>query len=86
MLREVNAKEDEGFYTQLVSLLSGFKTDEHQYSYRKTDYWGLAIANHLLESEYRLNNNPNFTMSNLTNHVPSLAQGQLPMPIIVAAE
>lgn len=51
-----------------------------------TDYWSLALGEHLLPSQYRMDKTPNLTFSEIATVVPSLANGQLPMPIIVAAE
>lgn len=52
----------------------------------QTDYWGLALGNHLLPSQYHLDNSPNYTYSSLPSTVNGLKNGSLPMPIIIAAE
>jgi len=50
-----------------------------------TDIWGLAIANHILPREYRVDTNPNMTISNLPSLVGAYENASIPMPIIVAA-
>lgn len=51
-----------------------------------TDYWALALGNHLLPKQWRLDTSPNITFSALLNNIPQLQNAQLPVPIIIAAE
>lgn len=51
-----------------------------------TDYWGLALGNHLLPEQYHLTNNPNLTWAQLYANSSKLQNGELPFPIIIAAE
>ncbi|KAI9633403.1 lysophospholipase catalytic domain-containing protein [Dioszegia hungarica] len=72
------------FYYNMVSNVrakanAGFAT-------QITDYWSLALGDHLLPSQYHLGNSPNYTIAQLPSKVPGLANGSLPMPIIIAAE
>lgn len=50
-----------------------------------TDIWGLAIGQHVLPRAYRIDTNPNMTISGLASTVPEYANASLPMPIIIAA-
>lgn len=50
-----------------------------------TDIWGLALGNHLLPHEYRLETNPNMTFSGLATTTPAFANATLPFPIVIAA-
>lgn len=52
----------------------------------QTDYWSLALGDHLLPSQYHLDNSPNLTFSSLPSVVPALGNASLPFPIIIAAE
>jgi lysophospholipase len=52
----------------------------------QTDYWALALGNHLLPTQYRLDTSPNLTFSQLPAVVQALGNASLPMPIIIAAE
>lgn len=52
----------------------------------QTDYWSLALGDHLLPSQYHLDNSPNLTFSSLPSVVAALGNASLPFPIIVAAE
>lgn len=72
------------FYYDLVSEVdakesTGFQT-------QVTDFWALALGNHLLPSQYHLDNSPNYTFSQLSDTVPAFANASLPFPIIIAAE
>ena len=72
------------FYYDLVSEVdakesTGFQT-------QVTDFWALALGNHLLPSQYHLDNSPNYTFSQLSATVPAFANASLPFPIIIAAE
>ncbi|BEJ13563.1 hypothetical protein CspHIS471_0307370 [Cutaneotrichosporon sp. HIS471] len=51
-----------------------------------TDYWSLALGNHLLPPQWRLDTSPNITFSSLLSNVPQLQNAELPVPIIIAAE
>jgi lysophospholipase len=76
--------EKEQYYSDIASLVG--PKDDKGFPTQITDIWGLAIANHVLPREYRVDTSPNFTISNLGEHVPAYAEGNLPMPIIIAAE
>jgi lysophospholipase len=51
-----------------------------------TDYWALALGDHLLPSQWRLDTSPNITFSALKDNIEQLQNAQLPVPIIIAAE
>lgn len=76
------------FYTSLLNEVNakkalGFPT-------QITDYWALALGNHLLPADYRLGstNGPNLTIDELPSVVPALQtqNAQLPLPIIITAQ
>lgn len=72
------------FYTNMLSnarskTAEGFPT-------QITDYWALALGDHLLPGQWRLNSTANMTISRLLNEVPKLQNAQVPFPIIIAAE
>jgi len=71
------------FYYDLVSEVDS-KSSEG-FPTQITDYWALALGNHLLPTQYRLNTSPNFTMSELPSKITALGNASLPMPIIIAA-
>lgn len=72
------------FYYDLVSEV-GAKADEG-FPTQITDYWGLALGDHLLPSQYHLDNSPNVTIDLLPNISSNFANAMLPFPIIIAAE
>ncbi|KAL7420921.1 Lysophospholipase 1 [Cryptotrichosporon argae] len=72
------------FYYDLVSEVDA-KSDLN-FPTQITDYWALALGNHLLPTQYRLDTSPNFTIAQLPDLVPAYANASLPMPIIIAAE
>lgn len=72
------------FYTDLVREVDAKQQDG--FPVQITDFWGLALGEHLLPLQYRLDTTPNLTFSQLPSVVPALANGSLPMPIIIAAE
>ncbi|BEI82122.1 hypothetical protein CcaverHIS002_0212820 [Cutaneotrichosporon cavernicola] len=74
----------DAFYTRLAELVKA-KADLG-FPVQITDIWGLSIANHVLPLDFRTDTSPNFTISKLAANVPAFANGNLPMPIIVAAE
>lgn len=51
-----------------------------------TDYWALALGDHLLPKQWRLDTSPNITFSGLMNNVSALMNAEVPLPIIIAAE
>lgn len=51
-----------------------------------TDYWSLALGNHLLPSQWRMDTTPNITFSRLVNEVQAVQDAQVPLPIIISAE
>lgn len=51
-----------------------------------TDYWALALGNHLLPSQWRLDTSPNITFNGLLSNISQLQNAELPVPIIIAAE
>ncbi|EIW66264.1 hypothetical protein TREMEDRAFT_45759 [Tremella mesenterica DSM 1558] len=72
------------FYYDLVSEVNakqgtGFQT-------QITDLWALALGNHLLPPQYRLDTSPNVTFAQLPAVVPAYANASLPMPIIISVE
>lgn len=71
------------FYTDL---LSEVKAKGKNFPTQITDYWGLALGNHLLPEQYHLSNNPNLTWSQFYSNSSQLQNGELPFPIIIAAE
>ncbi|GFZ51352.1 Lysophospholipase [Saitozyma sp. JCM 24511] len=72
------------FYYDLVSEVDA--KDSTGFPVQLTDYWGLALGNHLLPTQYRLDTSPNLTFSQLPSAVPALGNASLPFPIIIAAE
>ncbi|WWC65337.1 uncharacterized protein I303_107955 [Kwoniella dejecticola CBS 10117] len=72
------------FYTSLATEVNA-KSDAG-FPTQITDLWGLAIASHVLPTQYQLSNTPNLTFSQLPSVVQQLGDADLPMPIIIAAE
>ncbi|WWC72722.1 phospholipase B [Kwoniella pini CBS 10737] len=72
------------FYTSLVTETNAKK--DAGFPTQLTDLWGLAIASHMLPTQYQLSNTPNLTFSQLPSVISQLGDADLPMPIIIAAE
>jgi lysophospholipase len=51
-----------------------------------TDYWALALGEHLLPEQYRMENGANFTISSIPTSISAFQNASLPFPIIIAAE
>lgn len=51
-----------------------------------TDYWALALGEHLLPADYRMDKGANFTISQIPNAISSFQSASVPFPIIIAAE
>lgn len=49
-----------------------------------TDVYGLALGEHTLPDKWRLDTNPNITLSALMHEVPQFANYSLPLPIVIA--
>lgn len=49
-----------------------------------TDVYGLALGEHTLPDKWRLDTNPNITLSALMHEVPQYANYSLPLPIVIA--
>ncbi|WVW80586.1 hypothetical protein I302_102572 [Kwoniella bestiolae CBS 10118] len=72
------------FYTSLADQVNGKR--ETGFPAQLTDYWGLALGEHLLPEKYRMDDHPNLTISSLPQAVDKLGKGELPMPIIIASQ
>lgn len=72
------------FYYDILNDVSD-KREDTPFETGITDYWSLALSNHLLPEAYRTTGHPNFTMYQL-NDLPSVANRSLPFPVIVASE
>jgi lysophospholipase len=71
------------FYTSLISEVrekgdQGFRT-------QITDYWGLALSDHLFPEPYHSTNTPNLTITDIRS-APAIQNASLPYPVIVALE
>lgn len=51
-----------------------------------TDYWALALGEHLLPSQYHMSNGANYTFSNFAKNTSNFIDAKLPFPIVIAAE
>lgn len=73
------------FYTKMLSNVRA-KTNEG-FPTQITDYWALALGNHLLPGQFRLNSSANLTFDDvLFSEAPKLQTADVPFPIIIAAE
>lgn len=72
------------FYYNMLSNVRA-KANEG-YPTQITDYWALALGNHLLPAQWRLDTSPNITFSQLAKNVTALVNAELPVPLIIAAE
>lgn len=79
-------QEGRGLHHPTHGLLGPCVSPQSKLSCDNTNADHCRIAEKINPPEFRLDNNPNFTLSNLTTYRPQLAQGEMPMPIIVAAE
>ncbi|WVO16912.1 phospholipase B [Cryptococcus depauperatus] len=78
-------KDDKAtFYSNLYTETTA--KEDQGFPTQITDLWGLAIASHVLPTNYQLSNNPNLTISSLPSVVAAMGNASLPMPIIIAAE
>lgn len=72
------------FYT---NMLSNVRAKAHEgFPTQITDYWALALGNHLLPGQWRLNSTANITFDRLLSEIPKLGNAEVPYPIIIAAE
>lgn len=51
-----------------------------------TDYWALALGEHLLPSAYHMDKGANYTFDRAAQTVTKFQSAELPFPIIIAAE
>ncbi|KAJ9127492.1 hypothetical protein QFC24_000901 [Naganishia onofrii] len=71
------------FYYDLISEV-GDKADKG-FSTQITDYWSLALTDHLFPEQYHTNNHPNLTWNDIAN-VSRIQDASLPWPIVIAVE